>query len=176
MKLARAIAVCFVSALQRLGTQMPPQTMAELTSANSAVLPALRAQAGVQPRASKLPPLIPTFGAKIALTGFKCDLFATDVNKKLGEPTVVVTVNAPTTLPKGSKLLQTVPALLPPTCLQRGVWVSGQQLGQKPSVRTLATARAELVKLKFGGYHGLTGLRTADGSVWAPINSAVVPP
>ena len=39
-----------------------------------------------------------------------------------------VEVNAATLLPKGSKLLQVVPSLLPST--SGGAWVSGQQLAQ----------------------------------------------
>jgi len=131
MKLARNIALKFVAALQRLGIQMPPETLSELSANDAAILPALRAQTGLQPRASKLPPLIATYGARIALTGFQPDLPAVEVNQKLDAPTIVATVNAPTALPKGSKLLQVVPPLLPSTCLQKGAWVSSQQLAQE---------------------------------------------
>ena len=68
MKLARTIALQFVVALQRLRIQMPPETLSEISANDNAVLPALRAQRGLQPRASKLPPLIPTYGARVAST------------------------------------------------------------------------------------------------------------
>ena len=130
MTLARTIAIQFVTAFQRLGLRMPAETLSEISAGDNAILPALRAQTGLQPRASKLPPLIPTFGAKIALTGFRADLLTVDLHQKVTCNTHINTVNAPTVLPKGSKLLQVLPAMLPATCFQRGAWVSGQHLTQ----------------------------------------------
>jgi hypothetical protein len=52
------------------------------------------------------------------------------INQKLASPLQVKTYNAPTALPKGAKLLQSTNSLLPSTCLQRGVFVSGQHLQQ----------------------------------------------
>ena len=68
MKLARAIALRFVFTLQRLDKKMPPEIFA---AGDNAVLPALRAQAGVQPCASKLPPLIPILQQKSHSQVFK---------------------------------------------------------------------------------------------------------
>ena len=129
MTLARTIAAAFVLALQRRGIKMPPETLEEVTEVDLATLPALRAKAGLeQPKASKLPPLIPTFASKVALTGFQDDLPQYDIQQKLSASLKVPSFNAPTELPKGSKLLQVSPPLLPETCLQRGVFVSGQHL------------------------------------------------
>ena len=130
MKLARMIAMQFVAAFQRLGIKVPPETMSEISAGDSAILPIPRAQTGVQPCASRLPPLIPTYGARVALTGLRSDLPQVEVNCKLHCNTHVAAVNAPTELPKGSKLLQLLPAMLPQTCLQRGALVSGQHLTQ----------------------------------------------
>ena len=80
------------------------------------------------------------------------DLPAVEVNQKLATSTTV----APTLLPKGSKLLQVVPSLLPSTCVQRGAWVSGQQLAQDEIDR---------IMLKCGGSEGQrTGV--CETQVW----------
>ena len=131
MTLARTIAAALVQALQNRGIRMPPETLGDVTDADLAALPALRAKAGLQqPKASKLPPLIPTFASKVALTGYQDDLPQYDVQRKVNSNLTVSTFNAPTVLPKGSKLLKVSPPLLPPSCLQRGVFVSNHHLEQ----------------------------------------------
>ena len=80
MKLARMIAMQLVLAFQRLGIKVPPETMSEISAGDNAILSALRAQTGVQPRASRLPPLIPTYGARVALTSLLSDLLQVEVN------------------------------------------------------------------------------------------------
>ena len=82
--------------------------------------PYVHRQAADQPKVATLPPLIPYFAAQVALTGFREDLPAFDMNQKLQQPLQVKTANAPTVLPKGSKLLQLAPPVLPPTVLQGG--------------------------------------------------------
>ena len=74
IQLARAIAAQFVVALQNRGIRMPQETMDAVGVFHNATLSALRAQSGLQPKASRLPPLIPTFAAKVALSGFQSDL------------------------------------------------------------------------------------------------------
>jgi hypothetical protein len=103
-----------------LGIQAPPETLAQIPNNDSAVLAVLRAQTVNQPKVATLPPLILHFAAKVALTGFRQDLPAFDMNQKLQQPLQVKTANAPTVLPKGSKLLQLAPPVLPPTVLQGG--------------------------------------------------------
>ena len=120
MRLARARAACFVLALQRRGIRMPPETISELHNEEFASLPALRAQAGLQSRAPRLPPLIPAYASKVALTGYQADLPQFDLNGKCNSHLNVLTTNAPTVLPKGSKLLHITPAMLPESCLQGG--------------------------------------------------------
>ena len=120
LKLARLMALQFVLALQRRGIKMPPETLNEISQGDTTNLPALRAQTGVQSKASRLPPLIPTYAAKVAITAFRTDLPQVDVGYKASTDMQVDTYNAPTVLPKGAKLLHTMSALLPSECLQRG--------------------------------------------------------
>ena len=78
--LARTIAAQFAVALQNRGISLSPDTWHLVGELHTSNLSALRAQAGVQPKASRLPPLIPTFSAKIALSGFQQDLPALHIN------------------------------------------------------------------------------------------------
>ena len=131
MPLARAIASAFLVALHNCGIKMPPETMADIQDLDNATLPALRAQAGLQSKASKLPPLIPLFSSKLALTGFQSDLPQFDLQQKIQAPVTVPSTNAPIVLPKGAKPLQITPAMLPDSCLQGGIIASRQQLQQE---------------------------------------------
>ena len=143
MPLARAIASAFILALHNRGICLPPETMADLQDTDGALLPALRAQTGLQSKASKLPPLIPLFAAKVALTGFQSDLPKQELQQKLTAPLQVQSFNAPTLLPKASKLLQICPSLLPDSCLQGGVFASGQQLQQDEIDRIVSMCSSE---------------------------------
>ena len=131
MMLAKVIAAQFLLVFQRLGFKALPETMSELTNLDNEVLPALRAEAGIQSKASRLPPMIPTFAAKILLTGFVRDLPHIDLMAKIPADLSVATVNAQTTLPKGSKLLAMKPSLLPAKSLQGGAIVSSQHVKQE---------------------------------------------
>lgn len=84
MPLARLIAAQFILALQRLGISRPAQTLSEISCTDNAVLPVLRAQAGGQPKAARLPPLIPHFVARLSLTGFRTDLPSFGVLQTIG--------------------------------------------------------------------------------------------
>jgi len=84
MPLARLIAAQFILALQRLGISRPAQTLSEISCTDNAVLPVLRAQAGGQPKAARLPPLIPHFAARLSLTGFRTDLPSFGVLQTIG--------------------------------------------------------------------------------------------
>ena len=101
MGLAKMIANCFVVALQSLGVQMPGQTMLEVNELSLSYLQKLRATAGVQPRASRIPPLVPTFKRKLQTkpdaTTSSFRLFQ-KAPKQLSD-----------NLPKGSKLLAISP-------------------------------------------------------------------
>ena len=134
LKLARTIALQFVAVLQRLGIQMLLETLSEISAGDNAVLPALRAQTGLQLWASKLLPLIPnTYAARVALTGFPPDLPPVELNQKLATPTTVATINAPTLLPKAPNYSRWFLPCCPrrvATCFLQGAWVSGQQLAK----------------------------------------------
>ena len=41
--------------------KLPPSQLQDMTSSSEAVLQAVRAQSGIQPKHSKLPPLVPEF-------------------------------------------------------------------------------------------------------------------
>ena len=133
MPLAKLIAAQFVAALHRMGFQELPESLADVTERDNAILPALRAQAGTQSKAAKLPPMIPTFAAKVLLSGFVEDLPASNLLEKLSCSIHVNTVNAPTKLPKGSKLLSITPAVLPRDALTGGAIVSSQQISSEES-------------------------------------------
>ena len=101
MGLAKVIANCFVVALQSRGVIMPVQSMLEVDDLSLRYLQKLRATAGVQPRASRIPPLVPTFKRKLQMK-----INTTTSSFKLFQ-------KAPKTisddLPKGSKLLAISP-------------------------------------------------------------------
>ena len=139
MGLARNIASQFVLALRNCGIRMAPELLNEVTSLDNAFLPALRANAGHQARASKLPPLIPTFAAKISLTGLNVHLPDLQLFQKLKLDLKIDTVNGVTSPCKGSKLLQVSNAILPSLCLQRGPIVSGQKLSDEEVDRFVKT-------------------------------------
>ena len=154
--LARAIAAQFAIALQRRGIKMLPETLSAIGDLDNNNLALLRAQAGVQPKASRLPPLIATFAAKVALSGFQADLPQMNLHQKLANPLQVATTNAPTTLPKGSKLLQIIPSLLPSSCLQGGAFVSEKQL-EKSDVDRIVSAQQDMSSDRTG---------TCETQVW----------
>ena len=83
LRQARAIAAQFVLALRNKGIIMPPETLTAIGASDNATLAAMRAQTGLQPKSSKLPPLIPTFSAKVALSGFRDDLPVANLLQKL---------------------------------------------------------------------------------------------
>lgn len=120
MPLARRIASQFVAALKKLGVQIKPQVMSEVevNAQDSTRLSSLRAEAGLQPRASKLPPLIPTNAFLVVLTTCIDDLPAQFLHQKLPAAMTLPTPLALIHLPKGSKFLR-ISSLLLPT---RAVW------------------------------------------------------
>ena len=101
MGLAKMIANCFVVALQSRGVTMPEQSMLEVDDLSLQYLQKLRATAGVQPRASRIPPLVPTFKRK-----FKMKIDSTTSSFRLFQK-VAKTISED--LPEGSKLLAIAP-------------------------------------------------------------------
>ena len=109
MGLAKMIANCFVVALQSKGVQMPPQSIHEVDHLSLDYLRKLRATSGLQPRASRIPPLVRPFKAKTRLhTTSLTAVFK--LYQKLPRA-------LSTELPKGSKLLSVEP--LPSTSIGR---------------------------------------------------------
>ena len=158
MPLARMIAIQFVVALQARGIAMPPESLQEIKDNDLQALPALRAHSGVQPRASKLPPLIPTFAARVSISGFKQDLPSMTLLQKLGEQTTVQTQFSPTVLPKGAKLVQQTACILPPFLLESGAMFSRQKPSEEEIQRMV-----DAVGAKAGG---LTKAGFCETQVW----------
>ena len=67
VQLARDVAQCFTQALAEAGMKLPPSQLHDMTSSSQAVLQAVRAQSGLQPKHSKLPPLVPEFATIVAV-------------------------------------------------------------------------------------------------------------
>ena len=65
--LARDVAQCFIQALAEAGMKLPPSQLEDMTSSSEAVLQAVRAPSGIQPKHSKLPPLVPEFATIIGV-------------------------------------------------------------------------------------------------------------
>ena len=57
IQLARDVTQCFIQALAEAGMKLPPNQLQDMTSSSEAVLQAVRAQSGIQPKHSKLRPL-----------------------------------------------------------------------------------------------------------------------
>ena len=67
IQLARDVAQCFTQALVEAWMKLPPSQLQDMTSSSEAVLQAVRAQSGLQPKHSKLPPLVPEFATIVAV-------------------------------------------------------------------------------------------------------------
>lgn len=67
--LARCIAHAFIKALLQCGLVAPPDTIHDLQSSSSQILQAIRAQVNTQPKATRLPPLVPEFKQVIQVSG-----------------------------------------------------------------------------------------------------------
>ena len=65
MGLAKLLANCIAMALINLGVKAPEETLHQLTSTSLKSLQQMKAATGVQPKASRIPPLVPTFRARI---------------------------------------------------------------------------------------------------------------
>ena len=101
MGLAKMIANCYVVALRTAGVQMPPQSLLEVDDLSLDYLRRLRATAGMQPKASRMPPLVPTFKKKLVAKPTK-----QTVGFRLYQKIVQQLHES---LPKGSKLLAIAP-------------------------------------------------------------------
>ena len=67
--LAACIARCFCLSALRSGAVPPAESLGDLQLSPQQVLLALRAEWGTQPKASRLPPLVPEHRAVVAVSG-----------------------------------------------------------------------------------------------------------
>ena len=76
-------ASCFVNALVSKGIAIPPETIEDIDDTSLQSLQQMRASTGIQPGASRLPALDPTFSAKVRLRAPPKSLPAFKVFRKL---------------------------------------------------------------------------------------------
>ena len=86
VKLAKEIAMCFVQACTDAGLASNPNVLAEVRENSVESLAMLRAQAGVQPKASRLPPLLPIFEHKWCVHNAPRELYLLDLHHKCPQP------------------------------------------------------------------------------------------
>ena len=104
MGLAKLLANCIAMALITLGIKAPEETVHQLKSTSLRSLQQMKAATGVQPKASRIPPLVPTFKARIKLQAMATVLPEFQLYQKCRDD---IKLAAPSNqiLPKGSKLL-----------------------------------------------------------------------
>lgn len=99
IQLARDVAQCFLQALEEAGMKLPPHQLKDMTSSSEAVLQAVRAQSGIQPR---------TF--QTSTISFR---FATTISVEV--PSQTSSSQPPNSqIPLGSKFLNSVPLVMAP--------------------------------------------------------------
>ena len=109
MPLARAIANCFVLIACNRGIQPLPSTLQDVQPLSLDALRAMRAQAGQQPRATKIPPIVPTYATKIHVSGLPDDLPHAVLFHSLAHPLTLRNPIGTLVLPKGAKLSSVQP-------------------------------------------------------------------
>ena len=109
MGLAKLLANCIAMALIDLGIKAPEETISQLKPTSLKSLQQMKAATGVQPKASRIPPLVPTFKARIRLQAMATVLPVFQLYQKCRDD---IKLDAPGSqiLPKGSKLLAIQPA------------------------------------------------------------------
>ena len=113
IQLAAEIAYCFASALVEAGAILPPDTMFEVSGISPDLLQAIRAQTGLLPKPSKLPPLIPEYAQVVTVAG-PANSLPPDSTRRLEANFVLPSdVSTPVPLlPAQSKLLKSYSTLL----------------------------------------------------------------
>ena len=104
MGLAKLIAVVFTRVCLRVGIQIPPETLDDLQPWSLDALQKIKAQTGLQPKSSRLPPLVRTYKTKLKLRGHVSSLPQFSVLQRT-KTMVRVCENPVQILPKGSRLL-----------------------------------------------------------------------
>ena len=104
MGLAKMLANCIAMALINLGVKAPEETLRQLKSTSIKSLQQMKAATGLQPKASRIPPLVPTFKARVKLQAITELLPDFQLYQKCRNDIKLDAPNDPV-LPKGSKLL-----------------------------------------------------------------------
>ena len=105
--LARTIAHSFAKALLSLKLQAQPEVFNQLHTDSSQVLQAIRGQTGLQPKAHKLPPIVPEYHTMIQVTNTRNKLPSSQLAFRLKSPAVVECISSGRniTIPAYSKLM-----------------------------------------------------------------------
>ena len=111
--LAKCIAHAFVSEFYNHGAVAPAGTLAEVTSTSAQVLQAARSQTGLQPKASRIPPVVSDFKDHVFVGGLPEQLPQLTMGQKLQQPFQLLPGMHPTAtiLPKSAKLLSIHPGV-----------------------------------------------------------------
>ena len=109
MGLAKLWTNCIAMALIILGIKAPEETLHQLQSTSLKLRQQMKAATGLQPKASRIPPLVPTFKARIKLQATNQLLPHFQLYQKCKQDLQFNDPNNPI-LPKGSKLLSVQPA------------------------------------------------------------------
>ena len=107
--LARIIAQCFMSIFAALRACPPPCALEDLHVDSPGILQSLRASTGTLVKASKLPPLVPSFACKKHVVDSPANLPDIPIMSKLHN--AFEHLSSCTTIPSGAKLLAVSPAL-----------------------------------------------------------------
>ena len=107
--LAKCIAQAFVAALLDIGLIAPPETIHDVQSNSHQILQAIRAQSNLQPKASKLPPLVSEFKQILTIRGSATSLPSPDTGRLEKDLPLPSSIASPLkVLPKQSKLIHSV--------------------------------------------------------------------
>ena len=109
MGLAKMFATCIVLALINLGIKAPEETMHQLKATSWRSKQQMKAATGLQPKASRIPPLVPTCKARIKIQAMSELLPDFQLYQKCKQNLKLDAPNDPV-LPKGAKLLSIQPA------------------------------------------------------------------
>ena len=97
--------MAFVLSLQNHGIRPHDQSLQDIAACSERALATLRAQTGIQSKASRLPPLVPTFKTHIKIAGLRIHLPALSLRKNLKQDLHLRARSGQLTLPKGAHLV-----------------------------------------------------------------------
>ena len=105
--LARTVAHAFTRALLSLKLTASAETLGELQTSSSQVLQAIRGQTGLQPKAQRLPPIVPEYQTLIKATNTRSKLPSSQLSFRLKSPVEIecLTSGKKITIPAYSKLV-----------------------------------------------------------------------